>query len=141
MGDFPRWVDREDVDSQAMFSAYLHYQYVVEKTYCEGETDWKPLWWGHLHMILHRTDTSSVEGVGGAIIRPSPQGVKDRKCVKRACSRCEHGVGGYQFRWYSRYWAKRYNELRRPTAWTAPEPGAETTEYPSLRLWTQRTLP
>ena len=62
-------------------------------------------------------------------------GVKVCDCEQRACSRCEKGLGGYQLRWYSRYWAKTYNEKRREGAWKAPEPREETADDPSLRFW------
>ena len=136
MGDFPRWIDREDVDSQAMYGAYMRYQFDIEKKYNLVGTAMKPIWWGHLHMILHSVDTEGLAGLPpGGILRPDMRGLQSRACQKRACSRCEHGVGGYQFRWYSPYWAKWYNENRRAHAWKAPEP-SETDDYPSLRFWT-----
>ena len=98
MADFPRWVDREGVDSYAMYSAYLHYQFHTKKTHFNDVAGWQPVWWGHLHMILHR-----VERVPGIVVRPDTQGVKCRDCDRRPCSRCDAGVGGYQLRWYSVY--------------------------------------
>ena len=133
MGDFPRWVEREDVDSQAMFSAYLNYL-VTTGAHSRDAPGWRPVWSGHLHMINHRTDPPGVH------VQPAVD-LKYRDCQKRACSRCEAGVGGYQFRWYSRFWAKRYNELRRAGAWTAPEPGTELTDDPAMRFGMSRGLP
>ena len=69
MGDFPLWVDREDVDSQAVFSAYMRYQLVTQGAHFRDATDWRPVWWGHLHMILHR-----VGDVEGTLIRPDMEG-------------------------------------------------------------------
>ena len=139
MGDFPRWIDREDVDSQAMYGAYMRYQFVFETTVLKDRAGSLPIWYGHLHMILHRVDMEAAADLPpGAIVRPNMRGLQSRACKKRACSRCEHGAGGYQFRWYSRYWAKWYNENKRAGAWTAPEPSAETTDDdPSIRFWTQ----
>ena len=96
MGDYPRWVNRADVDSQAMFSAYMQYRAANALSDDATETEWQPEWWGHLHMIHHR-----VSHVHKNILRPETGGVKGRECTQGACSRCEGGVGGYQFRWYS----------------------------------------
>ena len=94
MGDFPRWVDREDVDSQAMFSAYLHYQYAVEKTYCEGETDWKPLWWGHLHFGVAQGGHVQLRGRRRSHHPPKPRG-SQRSQVREASLQPLRTWGGW----------------------------------------------
>ena len=129
MGDFPRWVDSEDVDSSAMFSAYMSYDLMMKECHFGNEASWRPVWHGHLFMINHRV--RHVEGV----VRVAPPGVPGRDCQQRPCRRCETLAGGVQFRWYSRYWAKFYNERRRPGSWEAPEPRGEPTASSSLRFW------
>ena len=54
MGDFPRWIDREDVDSPAMFSAYLSYENAIQAQFSYKTGAYRPVWDGHLHMINHR---------------------------------------------------------------------------------------
>ena len=128
MGDFPRWVHSEDVDSSAMFSAYLSYDLKMKEWHFGDEASWHPVWHGHLFMINHRV--RHVEGV----VRVEPHGVPGRDCQQRPCRRCETLAGGYQLRWYSRYGAKFYSERRRPRSWGAPEPQAEPTASSSLRF-------
>ena len=135
MGDFPRWVDREDVDSQAMLSAYMWYVGGAQAELSAEPGEWMPSWWGHLTLINHRVDPWP-----GAIVRPAVQGLAERDCDKRACSRCRSGRGGYQFRWYSPYWAGQYNKLRRPGAWEAPESSACSARGRALRFWQRREL-
>ena len=130
MGDFPRWVDREDVDSQAMYSAYLRYEFGRQQTHFR-HADWRPVWWGQLDMIVHRVP--HVPGM--TLVRPDTKTVQERACEKERCPRCEARMGGYQFRWYSCYWTKTYNEVRRGGAWEAPEPAEEPVDDPSLRFW------
>ena len=88
MGDFPRWVDRADVDSMAMLSAYMHYDAVTKAELSAEPGDWKPMWWGHLTFILHR-----VGDFPGTLVRPAVEGFAERACDKRACSRCDSGRG------------------------------------------------
>ena len=129
MGDFPRWVDRGDVDSQAMYSAYLKYDYNMKQQLKDPGV--RPLWWGCLHMIMHRVENDELS----AVPRDNVGSLRTVSCQQRPCRRCEEGWGGYQFRWYSRYWAKTYNELARPGAWKAPEADYSCTDDPSVRFW------
>ena len=131
MADFPRWVDREDVDSQAMYSAILNYQFVTKNAHFSDAAGWRPVWYGHLHMINHRANVSN-------LIRPDQTSVKNIDCKQRPCRRCDAGVGGYQFRWYSPLWAKWYNKTRREGAWKAPEPMEDTADKPCLHFWEYR---
>ena len=134
MGDFPRWIDREDIDSNAMYSAYLQYRIQTEQLLPSEPTAlWRLEWAGHMYMILHRIDDVPAT----TFVRPNP-GIREVDCSRRPCRRCDAGMGGYQFRWYSQYWAKHYNEIRRPGAWRAPEPGPPTRRNESLRFWTQQ---
>ena len=134
MGDYPRWVNRADVDSQAMFSAYMQYRAANALSDDATETEWQPEWWGHLHMIHHR-----VSHVHKNILRPETGGVKGRECTQGACSRCEGGVGGYQLRCYSPFWAKFYNKLKREGPWTAPEPApGKRNLKQEFRFWVRR---
>ena len=118
MADFPRWVDRSDVDSSAMLSAFITYHTEVSAMLQEKNgLSYQPVWEGHLWSIYHR-QPPGYEGV----MAPMPLRIPQLPCQDPACNRC--GVrGGYQFRWYSPYWAKYYNSMRRPGAWEAPDPG------------------
>ena len=89
-------------------------------------TYWSP---GLLFMINNRV--RHVEGV----VRVAPPDFPERECQQRPCRRCDASAGGYQFKWYSRYWAEFYNERRRPGSWEAPEPRGEPTASSSLRFW------
>ena len=123
------------MDSEQMYEAYLTYRY---ETFLDEprffidrrQFEWRPEWWEHLDMYLHK-NRSGPPGIYGAVFA----GVKLRDCEQRACSRCEKGLGGFQFNWYSRYWAKTYNDKRREGTWKAPEPTVETSDDPSLRFW------
>ena len=129
MGDFPRWVDRADVDSQAMYSAYLSYDYTMKKKFKDQGV--RPLWWGSLKMVLHRRENDELS----AVPRDNGGCFRHVFCTQRPCLRCDEGRGGYQFRWYCRYWAKAYNELAREGAWKAPEADSSCTDDPSVRFW------
>ena len=138
MGDLPRWIDDEKVDSQAMLSAYMGYEHMSRTELAAGnQGNFRPIWWGHLTMVVHK-----MNGVQGTLLTQPLAGIKDMDCEKRACSRCTQGRGGYQFRWYSRAWAKRYNEMRRPGSWEAPEPLAACSDETdaSLRFWRRHGL-
>ena len=134
MGDFPRWVHRVDVDSQAMFSAYLNYQFVTKNKHFGDAAGWRPVWYGHLHMINHRGP------VAANVVKMEMAVVKNLTCKQRPCRRCDTGMGGYQFKWYSHLWAKRYNEVRREGAWKAPEPQVELADASSLHFWEYRQI-
>ena len=129
MGDFPRWVDRDDVDSQAMLSAFMRYHYRMRQDFDDGK---RPIWWESLHITLHH-----VADYHGSVHRPHFEGLAIKTCQQRPCRRCDNGWGGYQFRWYSRYWADHYNATRRPGAWMAPTMQPEHwSDDPSIRFWT-----
>ncbi len=44
-----------------------------------------------------------------------------RKCRKNPCIRCGLQKGGYQFKWYSGRWGKRYDDNRDPRTLSAAE--------------------
>ena len=56
MGDWPRWIDRQDVDSAAMYSAFIAYDYHTKTQKVEGMDlgAYHPIWYGHLKLVLHR---------------------------------------------------------------------------------------
>ena len=118
----------------AMYSAFLQYQLETTRILPQEERVlWRPEWWGHIFMILHRIDDTPA-----TLLRPPSEGIREVDCLRRPCSLCDAGMGGYQFRWYSQYWAKHYNQMRRPGAWLAPEPDPPTRRNASLRFWMQR---
>ena len=95
----------------------------------------QPVWEGHLWCIMHEGPPA----LRGTPV-PMPLRIPQLPCREQACPRC--GVrGGYVFRWYSPYWAKAYNRVRRPGSWEAPEPwhaNLEAEEDHSLqheRFW------
>ena len=130
MGDFPRWIDREDVDSAAMYSAYLAYDYVMKQKYSHIIGACRPVWHGHLHIIDHKKP--DIEGI--CLPRDAPW-VRQVDCRQQPCRRCDEKSGGYQFRWFSPYWAKFYNLKRREGSWKAPIGDHETATSASLRFW------
>ena len=132
MGDWPRWVDLPNVDSAAMYSAFLHYDCRMHSHEQIRTGAYRPVWSGHLTMIIHRMEQ---EGILPAARVQGTVHVKETQCQQMGCKRCEEGRGGYQFKWYSQYWAKQYNALKRPGAWEAPEPREEPTASSSLHLW------
>ena len=119
MADLPRWVDQDDVDSQAMLSAFIRYHYETGLALKQkhGES-YQPIWEGQLSAIMHRDPP----GIAGVYKARMPMKIPQRPCQKAVCARCTQRRGGFVFRWYSPYWAKYYNFLRRPGAWKAPEP-------------------
>ena len=126
MADLPRWVDRSDVDSKVMLGAFLKYHSEIRQTLHHPELVFQPTWEGHLFAYTHR-DPPRLP-FPDAVKLPMPLRIPELPCTQRACSRC--GVrGGWVFRWYSPYWAKCYNETRRPGAWKAPEPPLADPSY------------
>ena len=121
MADLPRWVDLDNVDSQAMLNAFLRYindaRRVLEKAMGPG-LSWQPTFEGHLWSIVHQ-DPPWMTFMGAQAVHLS--NIPERPCTQRACSRCNI-KGGWQFKWFSPYWVKLYNEQRRPGSWTALEP-------------------
>ena len=118
MADLPRWIDRWDVDSMAMLSAFITYHGEMRK-WLEDQhgMSFQPIWEGFLWCILHK-DPPHLAALGRTIL---PMKIPRKRCRQRDCHRC--GVrGGFVFRWYSPYWAKEYNRVRRPGSWKAPEP-------------------
>ena len=133
MGDFPRWIDREDVDSAAMYSAYLAYENFMKEKYSHITGAYRPVWDGHLHMIDHRKP--SIEGI---FLPRDVTRVRQVDCRQQPCRRCDEKRGGYQFRWFSPYWAKFYNLVRREGSWKAPIGDDEAATSASLRFWEER---
>ena len=113
-------MNRSDVDSHAMLSAFLRFHKEGSETLQEKHRmSYQPFWQGQLWSFKHRDPLE----LPCPIVRkmPMPLRIPQLPCQERMCSRC--GVrGGFVFRWYSPYWAKYYNEMRRPGAWKAPEP-------------------
>ena len=117
MADLPRWVHRSDVDSSAMLSAFIAYHNEMSAMLEEKHgLSYQPVWAGHLSSFMHE----GPPGLAGLEV-PMPLQIPQLPCRVEACRRC--GVrGGYVFRWYSPYWARTYNMVRRPGSWKAPEP-------------------
>ena len=117
IADLSRWVQRPDVDSTAMLSAFVRFHKEASEALQEKHgMSYQPIWEGQLWSFKHRDPP-----LPGVQKGPMPLRIPELPCQKPACSRC--GVrGGFVFRWYSPYWAKYYNELRRPGSWKAPEP-------------------
>ena len=117
MADLPRWVERWDVDSTAMLNAFVRYHYEVSEALKQKHgTSFQPIWEGQLWSYIHENPSFLDEMPKGQM----PMQIPQRPCQKIDCARC--GVrGGFVFRWYSPYWAKYYNNLRRPGSWEAPD--------------------
>ena len=95
MADMPRWVDKWDLDSQAMLSAYLTYIKDVRESLEKGNPalSYQPIFEGHLFSIIHH-QPDWVERVNA---KPLPlPGVPERWCAARDCHRC-YARGGTSF--------------------------------------------
>ncbi len=98
MADLPRWIDDETVDSQAMLSAYMHYEW---KTIGREKEMLDALWtiehdFGQKTEIEKDTFFHFGQKVWtGMVVKP---------CERLDCCRCISGTGGYQFRWYGTRW-------------------------------------
>ena len=91
--DLPRWINRSNVDSPSMLSAFLWY-----RSQC-SESERREL--ECLYSIDHRVkDAMRIEGVVPSI-----------PCTAEGCERCRTLRGGYQFRWCSWKWMHKYMEL------------------------------
>ena len=114
MAHWPRWIDNDGVDSQAMLGSYLNYV-----TELEQNNRPMPWFYGLLWDVVHRERTTVWNYMAERVDPPCL--VLHRPCLAPHCARCEEGRGGYQFRWYSALWAANYNRIRRPGSWEAPE--------------------
>ena len=101
--DLPRWINRSNVDSASMLSAYLSYR--VE---CSESERWE---FDCLYSIDHLMKDEII--INGMLIRPQKiEGVVPSiPCTAEGCERCRTLRGGYQFRWCSWKWMHKYMEL------------------------------
>ena len=106
MADWPRWLE-ENVDSQAMLSAFQRYLHTSNTTV------------GPLPIIIHRNSEALCIGLEEP---PAPLGTFSVACQAPSCERCQRGWGGYRFKWYSWRWMERYKQLVRPGAWGSDAP-------------------
>ena len=101
--DLPRWINRSNVDSESMLSAFLGYRSQgSESEKFELEC---------LYKIDHRVE--EVMFINGMLRRPQRiEGpAPSIPCTAEGCERCRTLRGGYQFRWCSWTWMQRYTEL------------------------------
>ena len=112
MADWPRWLE-ENVDSQAMLSAFQRYLHTSNATV------------GPLPIIIHRNSEALCVGLEAP---PAPPGTFCVTCQVPSCERCRRGWGGFRFKWYSWRWWDRYRQLVRPGAWGSDEPTSHTVQ-------------
>ena len=75
----------------------------------------------HLYVIEHRCRSTVVlDGIPIAVQRVRGE-QPWRQCQRNPCARCGRLQGGYEFKWYSGRWGKRYDEIRDPRALSAAE--------------------
>ena len=103
MAHLPRWIDDSSVDSSAMLSALLWFQYQYPEQYKFDRLD-------ELFMIEHKFYLAELNN-GRSMKRPW------KACMKHGCKRCAKGEGGYQFRWYDARWYAKYVELAKEGSW------------------------
>ena len=134
MADLPRWVQQSDVDSSAMLNAFLRFHKEASEALQEKHgMSYQPFWEGQLWSFKHRDPPGMA--FPGVRRMPMPLRIPQLPCRERACNRC--GVrGGFVFRWYSPYWARHYNDLRRPGSWRAPQPAFANLQV-GERYWLQ----
>ena len=96
-----------------MLSSYLEY-------ISECESLGRPMPEFHLKLwdIIHHEAITVFHFIGARVESPM---FAHRPCQRSPCRRCDEGVGGFQFKWYSAVWARTYNRLRREGSWKAPE--------------------
>ena len=122
----PRYIDRDDVDSNSMYYAAL-YSYTADRLL------WDQLeLHGNLTMVVHN-DRMGIER--------STTAVNIVRCIpcKRGicCNRCKNGEGGYEFRWLSPIWCPMYVKNANKGSWL---PGKSETRWrrpvtcPSMRM-------
>ena len=101
--DLPRWINRSNVDSSSMLSAFLWY-----RSQC-SESERREL--ECLYSIDHRGKDTII--INGMLVRPQRiEGVVPSiPCTAEGCERCRTLRGGYQFRWCSWKWMHKYMEL------------------------------
>ena len=114
----PRWINRSNVDSGSMLSAFLWY-----RSQC-SESERREL--ECLYSIAHRGKDTIL--INGMLSRPQKiEGpVPSIPCTAEGCERCIRRRGGYQFRWCSWKWMQRYTELVKRRQ--AQNPQNETTQ-------------
>ena len=115
MAHLPRWIRSERVDSAAMLSAFLAWQKENAVAH-DGERPYELLF-----MVEHAIRPTV--HVGGLEVRPQcvPAPVPAIPCDVAGCARCLSLRGGYQFRWYSRFWGREYQRTRRTGSWAPGE--------------------
>ena len=111
----PRYIDRDDVDSNSMYYAAL-YSYNADRLL------WDQLeLQGNLTMVIHN-DSMGIESSSDAanIVRciPCTRGI--------CCNRCKSGEGGYEFRWLSPIWCPMYVKNASKGSWL---PGKSETRW------------
>ena len=96
------WIYNEQVDSQAMLIAYLHWLH--------GQHDSRQrMGWHHrLYAIVHA-------GHSCLDMRHSP--IPLIRCGARACAACGRDNGQWEFRWHNQAWNTTYEFFARPGAW------------------------
>ena len=129
----PRYIDRDDVDSNTMLSAAL-YSYHVDRLV------WDQLkLYGNLTMVEH-SNSMVFEGAAH-----DAEIVKCIPCMRGIhCNRCRNAIGGYEFRWFSPLWSLIYVKNACKGSWL---PGKSETRwrkpvtYPSIRMIGLNGLP
>ena len=111
----PRYIDRDDVDSTSMYSAAL-YSYQADRLL------WDQLeLYGNLTVVVHRDVMGFEEAIHAADI------VRCILCKRgMCCNRCKDGIGGWEFRWLSPIWSRKYVENARRGSWL---PGKSETRW------------
>ena len=100
--DLPRWINRSNVDSSSMLSAFLWY-----RSQCSESERWEL---ECLYSVNHRVEDAIL--FNGMLSRPQRIGpVQSIPCTAEGCERCRTLRGGYQFRWCSWKWMHKYMEL------------------------------
>ena len=111
MTHFPRWIDDDKVDSQAMFGAYLYY--IRSEAAPEEQEDLRCL-----YSVVHAVRPSVV--IGGRVLYPErdyPDEFIKVPCTTVGCARCSDLKGGYKSRWYDKRWGAGYIAGARAGAW------------------------
>ncbi len=108
----PIWIDDPLVDSQAMYSAFLHYQCTQRARVDDRNTL-------ILDIVWHQ----------GPLPAVWPLFTTQKSCQVRDCVRCRTLRGGYVFRWYAKEWADAYLSQASERAW---KPDVSSSAGPSV---------
>ena len=113
----PRWVPMANVDTSAMFIAFMHWyrQPASRRVFNAMHMDQIITMVDH-GAIAPATDTEWVEDHYVPIRKVLCDGILCKRCQAHGGSQLPNG---YIFRWFSPFWESVYMDFRRPNSWVS----------------------